>query len=105
MSRMKLLSAVREMTLAEKLSTGATLAFTLAAIVAETLGLAGTLNADLANLFALPLLATAALFGGIQSFHRSKTVKTVFSTAVFNFVTAFILYLCSIILLAVYLTA
>lgn len=105
MSRMKLLSAVREMTLAEKLSTGAALIFTLAAIVAETLGLAGTLNADLANLFALPLLATAALFGGIQSFHRSKTVKAVFSTAVFNFVTAFILYLCSIILLAVYLTA
>lgn len=105
MSRIKFLSAVKEMTLSEKLSTGAALIFTLAAIVAETLGLAGTLDEGVANLFALPLLATAALFGGIQNFHRSKTVKAVFSTAVFNFVTAFILYLCSIILLVVYLTA
>ncbi len=91
------------MTLPAKLSIVAALLCTVAVILVEILGFSSVLSEEAANLIALPLLATAALFGGIQSYFRSQTVRSALSAAVFQFVAAAILYACSVAVLLFHL--
>lgn len=84
---------------AARASIAAALLCTIAVILVEVLGFSSVLSEETANLIALPLLATAALFGGIQSYFRSQTVRPALSAAVFQFVAAAILYACSIAVL------
>lgn len=81
---------------AAKASIAAALLCTVAVILVEVLGFSSVLSEETANLIALPLLATAALSGGIQSYFRSQTVRSALSAAVFQFVAAAILYACSL---------
>lgn len=95
----------QKLSVSEKvLLAGATLC-SVAVIVLEALGLAGIFDFDLTNLIVLPLLGTAALLCGIQNLHRSKTVPSVLTTAIFDFVTAAIIYIGSIVLIFVHMTA
>ena len=91
------------MTLSAKLSIVGALFCTVMVIVVEMLGFSSVLSEETANMIALPLLATAALFGGIQSYFRSQTVRSAFSAAVFQFVAAAILYACSVAVLLFHL--
>ena len=89
------------MALPAKLSIVAALLCTVAVILVEVLGFSSVLREETANLIALPLLATTALFGGIQSYFRSQTVRSALSAAVFQFVAAAILYVCSFAVLVI----
>lgn len=91
------------MTLSAKLSIVGALFCTVMVIVVEMLGFSSVLSEETANMIALPLLATAALFGGIQSYFRSQTVRSALSAAVFQFVAAAILYACSVAVLLFHL--